>query len=109
MDIDLLPLEAVCEEPTHFRFSDWQAQQRSIASARESTYKMLASAIAAQVSNGAARSFQDHLATYAHHMGMEPAKPAPVVAADAPKAKPALAGLGIVAGERVGGIGFCDA
>lgn len=54
------------------------------------------------------RAHSDDVATFAHHMGLEQPKPSPVVMAEA-KAKPAMAGLGIVAGDRVGGIGFCDA
>lgn len=54
-------------------------------------------------------AFRDDAATTAHYMGMEQRIPvAEVIEHDAPKTKPALAGLGVIAGDRVGGIGFCD-
>ena len=53
------------------------------------------------------RHLADHCQTLAHYMCVEQPKPA-VVTSVLPKAKPALAGLGIVQDGRVRGVGFCD-
>lgn len=52
------------------------------------------------------RAHRDHALTFAHYMCVEQPKPA-VVTIEPPKAKPALAGLGIVQDGRVRGVGFC--
>lgn len=52
---------------------------------------------------------RDDVATTAHYMGMDQLIPVPEVI-DPPKAKPALAGLSVIASEgRYQGLGFTDA
>jgi len=52
---------------------------------------------------------RDDVATTAHYMGMDQPIPVPEVI-DPPKAKPALAGLSVIASEgRYQGLGFTDA
>ena len=54
-------------------------------------------------------ALRDDVATTAHYMGMDQPIPAPEVI-DPPKAKPALAGLSVIASEgRYQGLGFTDA
>ena len=54
-------------------------------------------------------ALRDDVATTAHYMGMD--QPIPVLEViDPPKAKPALAGLSVIASEgRYQGLGFTDA
>jgi hypothetical protein len=54
-------------------------------------------------------ALRDDVATTAHYMGMDQPIPVPEVI-DPPKAKPALAGLSVIASEgRYQGLGFTDA
>ena len=54
-------------------------------------------------------ALRDDVATTAHYMGMDQPIPVPEVI-DPPKAKPALAGLSVIAPEgRYQGLGFTDA